>query len=307
MDFDTGNDLETKAGVPSHDALVTHRELMRIFDAYKETNDERLAEIERGRADPLFEQKLERVNADLNRKIDALTLKNARPALGREGSMARSSGAIEHKTAFDAYVRHGESAGLRALETKALSVGSNPDGGYLVPDEIERAIGARLTAISPIRSIAGVREISANVYKKPFMTTGPAVGWVGETAARPQTDSPVLDRAVVSGDGALRHAGGDRDAARGLRRQHRRVARGRSGAGLRRAGGRGLRHRRRRQQAEGLSRLHHGRQRLLDVGQHRLHRDRARPARSRRPIRPTCWSIWSMRVQGRLPAERRRS
>ncbi len=86
----------------------------------------------------------------------------------------------------------GESAGLRALEVKAMSVGSNPDGGYLVPPEIETEIGKRLTLISPIRSIAGVREISGNVYKKPFMTAGPAVGWVGETDARTQTTSPTL-------------------------------------------------------------------------------------------------------------------
>jgi Phage capsid family len=39
-----------------------------------------------------------------------------------------------------------------------------------------------------------VRTISANGYKKPFMITGPAVGWVGETAARPQTDTSVLDQ-----------------------------------------------------------------------------------------------------------------
>jgi HK97 family phage major capsid protein len=38
-----------------------------------------------------------------------------------------------------------------------------------------------------------VREISGNVYKKPFMTAGPAVGWVGETDARTQTASPTLD------------------------------------------------------------------------------------------------------------------
>jgi HK97 family phage major capsid protein len=58
---------------------------------------------------------------------------------------------------------------------------------------VETQIGARLTAISPIRSIAGVRTISGNVYKKPFMTAGPAVGWVGETDARTQTSSPTLD------------------------------------------------------------------------------------------------------------------
>src|SRR6185503_3096107 len=77
---------------------------------------------------------------------------------------------------------------------KAMSAGSNPDGGYLVPAEVETAIGRRLTAISPIRSISGVRTISANIYKKPFMTTGPATGWVGETDARTQTTSPVLDK-----------------------------------------------------------------------------------------------------------------
>src|SRR6185369_5307534 len=87
-----------------------------------------------------------------------------------------------------------ESANLRALETKAMSVGSNPDGGYTVPVELEKAIGERLTAISPIRKIAGVREISGNVYKKPFMTAGPAVGWVGETDPRTQTASPTLDQ-----------------------------------------------------------------------------------------------------------------
>jgi HK97 family phage major capsid protein len=50
-----------------------------------------------------------------------------------------------------------------------------------------------LANISPIRSIASVRTISSNVYKKPFMTTGPATGWVGETDARTQTASAVLD------------------------------------------------------------------------------------------------------------------
>jgi HK97 family phage major capsid protein len=62
-----------------------------------------------------------------------------------------------------------------------------------VTPEIEHEIGKRLTAISPIRAIAGLREISGNVYKKPFMTAGPATGWVGETDARPQTTSPTLD------------------------------------------------------------------------------------------------------------------
>ena len=117
-------------------------------------------------------------------------MKQARPQLASE--RVPTPGQLEHKAAFESYIRNGENAGLRALETKALSSGSNPDGGYLVPPQTETEIGRRLTLISPIRSIAGVREISSNVYKKPFMTAGPATGWVGETDARPQTNSPTL-------------------------------------------------------------------------------------------------------------------
>ena len=41
MDIVADSAFETKAGVP-HDAVVTHGELMRAFEAFKETNDERL-------------------------------------------------------------------------------------------------------------------------------------------------------------------------------------------------------------------------------------------------------------------------
>ncbi len=194
MDIDMNNQLETKAGIPP-DAVVTHGDMLRAFEEFKQANDERLAGERRG-GDVLNDDKLARINATLDahqRLIEEITLKSARPLLGRDGERGGGFAQREHKAAFDAYVRAGETHNLRALEMKALSVGSNPDGGYLVPVELEREIGRRLTAISPIRSIAGVREISGNIYKKPFMTAGPAVGWVGETAARPQTDSPVLD------------------------------------------------------------------------------------------------------------------
>ncbi len=45
---------------------------------------------------------------------------------------------LERKSAFDRYVRRGDAAGLDALELKSsFSAGSNPDGGYTVPLEIE--------------------------------------------------------------------------------------------------------------------------------------------------------------------------
>jgi HK97 family phage major capsid protein len=179
---------ETKAGIANPDALVTHDEVMRLFETLNVENEKRIAAGEHRRAGA-NEEKMAR----MERQLDELTLKSARPALGREAGAPLDAAQREHKSAFREYVRSGESGGLRRLETKALSVGSNPDGGYLVPDEIEHEIGRRLANISPIRSIAGVRQVGGSVYKKPFMTTGPSVGWVGETAARPQTNTPVLD------------------------------------------------------------------------------------------------------------------
>lgn len=187
---------ETKAGIAGDDAQQVFDALMRAFEDYKTENDTRLKAIEAGKGDVLLEEKVDRINDALDaqqRRLDAIALRQSRPALELRGRASSDSARLEHKSAFESYVRSGDAGNLRNLETKALSVGSNPDGGYLVPPELEHAIGARLAAISPIRSIAAVREISSSVYKKPFMTAGPATGWVGETDGRPQTASPTLD------------------------------------------------------------------------------------------------------------------
>ena len=73
-----------------------------------------------------------------------------------------------------------------------MSVGSAADGGYLVPPETDTEIGRRLSAASPIRALATVRQVSGAVLKKPFATSGMACGWVAETASRPQTNAAQL-------------------------------------------------------------------------------------------------------------------
>jgi HK97 family phage major capsid protein len=121
-------ELETKAGIAG-DALVTHGELMRAFEAFKAANDERLDEK---RADVLLEEKVARIDAALDatsKKLDAITLKGARPALGRDTLAQKSAQEVEHKTAFESYVRAGAASGLRAVERKALWIGTNHDGG----------------------------------------------------------------------------------------------------------------------------------------------------------------------------------
>lgn len=177
--------LEIKASSAAPDDVPQlFGQFMNAFEAFKQTNDERLTELEkRGQADPLISQKLDRIDRALNLRqsaLDAAIVERSRPML----DTGMSSEPDGYKDAFSAYVKRGEE--------KALSVGSNPDGGYLVPSETEVSISSLLREVSPIRAISGVRQISTNVYKRPITTTGPATGWVGETDVRPETASQVL-------------------------------------------------------------------------------------------------------------------
>ena len=122
----------------------------------KATSAEHAADNAAAGALRLTDAELARIDAALDAaktRLERVGLDRARPALGQPGP--REDGAAqEHKAAFDLYVRAGESAGLKRLEAKALSAGSGPDGGYLVPQTIERTVLARLAQVSPIRSIA---------------------------------------------------------------------------------------------------------------------------------------------------------
>ena len=185
---------ETKA--VERDASEALANFTRGFEIFKSDNDARLREIEkRGAADVLTSEKVARISDSLDaqkRQLDELLLKQARPRLETGAHAVHDQRVVEHKQAFDAYVRAGEFSGLREIEKKALSAGSGPDGGYLAPPNTEEEVLRRLSLLSPIRGIASVRRVSVGTYKKAFSTVGAAAGWVGETASRPQTASPTL-------------------------------------------------------------------------------------------------------------------
>ena len=174
-------ELETKVA----GAGVADDALMRAFEAFKQANDERLRGIEKRQADVLSEEKVDR----LSRQLDELSLKAQRPQLSQHPATAAPN---EHRAAFYNYMRKGDAGPLMDAERKALSSASSPDGGFLVPRETEAEISRLLRGGSPMRAISSVLEISSAAYKKPFIISGTASGWVGETAGRPETASPQM-------------------------------------------------------------------------------------------------------------------
>ncbi len=175
---------ETKAApIGAQDALL------RAFEEFKTANDARLSALEHKRADVLLEEKVDRIDRALSEQkslIERAALSGRRPGLASEPPTS------EHKSAWSAYLRRGDVSALTQFEAKALSVGSDPDGGYVAPAELDRMIEIRLRQASPMREIATVRTTGANVFKKPISLTAAGVGWVGETGARAQTSTPTL-------------------------------------------------------------------------------------------------------------------
>lgn len=129
-----------------------------------------------------------------DRRIDALETGVARREfIGGGSSLINSSAAKEHKEKFLAWARKGsDPEGLRSLEVQAnLSTLSDPDGGYLVPVEIEKNIERLALASVAMRRIARI-VTSKGEYTKPLSKGGATGGWVTEKAARPETDTPEL-------------------------------------------------------------------------------------------------------------------
>lgn len=188
------------------------------FEDYKAANDAILKEItEKGVADPLLTEKLAKIDADLDKKqerIDQFALALKRKSLSSDGVSTdeldakalawaklvskRNGGTTaeftnEHmdayKTAFNKFMRKGEEV-MDLDERKALSVGSDPDGGYVVHPDMSGQIVTQVFETSPMRQFASIQTISTDALEGLHDLDEAGSGWVAETEARPETTTP---------------------------------------------------------------------------------------------------------------------
>jgi HK97 family phage major capsid protein len=166
------------------------------FAEFKERNDKRVdaLEAEKGKLSGQVETlngKLSELD-DLKSNLEQELLELKRPGGGGDTKLVS-----EHKAAFMQFVRKGKDDGLAELQQKALQTTVESDGGYAVPEELDRTIIKLLRDVSPMRQVCGQMTISTSDYKKLVSLGGAGSGWVGEIAPRPATGTPSLAQIVA--------------------------------------------------------------------------------------------------------------
>lgn len=172
-------------------------ELQKTFETFKSAHEEELKGIRKNFADVVTSEKVERINAQITDLTKALDTVNAALAAAKIGGGAGTDPVKkEHRAAFHRYFREGSAASEAALGDLSVKAGlttqSKPDGGYLVPTEMESTIDRVLGTVSVMRALASVRQIGTATYSKLVNMGGAGYGWVGEEDARGETATPTL-------------------------------------------------------------------------------------------------------------------
>ncbi|MBL0374029.1 phage major capsid protein [Rhizobium sp. KVB221] len=161
-------------------------DLNKDWSEFKATMADKDKELAKKFDDVVTTEKLDRINSsvgDLQKAVDAANIKIAAMSVGAGGDKPVKD--REYSDAFMAHVRRGD---IQA----SLNKGTDPEGGYLAPIEWDRTVTDKLKLVSPMRQIASVQTISTAGYSKLYNLRGTTSGWVGEKAARPETNTPTF-------------------------------------------------------------------------------------------------------------------
>jgi HK97 family phage major capsid protein len=196
------------------------------WEAHKATNDALIAAKADGKAVGELEAKLAKISTDLDKysdlkaQFEEVMLKMQRPGNGPEekaaadevkgfNAMIRADYQSKGKTApapLDA-AAYGEyknaffklAAGvtidsLGADERKALSAGSDPDGGYMLPQSTVGRMVSKIYEQSTMRQLATVQNISTDKIEGIVDNDEADAGWVSELGARSDSGTPQVGK-----------------------------------------------------------------------------------------------------------------
>ncbi|TDX61935.1 HK97 family phage major capsid protein [Methylosinus sp. sav-2] len=209
------NPLERKEEAPTNPEFKKLAdELMNTVAVFRQKNDESLDELRKKKIDDVvLKEHVDRINDAIDKVEKKLTdelLDIKRKAIfeGQKDTKKPAPPELEAYTKkFDDYLRgrYGSDdkprdlmeANRAAYEAKALSVGSDADGGFTVLPTIEQTMTEIAVLVSPVRSVANVTQISTDRVRFPVNKRGTTFGWSGETDPRTATANSQLAESEI--------------------------------------------------------------------------------------------------------------
>jgi HK97 family phage major capsid protein len=171
-----------------------HDEMLRLvteFRTYAEREREEIKKV--GVSAPETKDALSR----LNERISELETKQSKAPVKTEPS--EDEKAATERKAFSDWVRKGDRMSAQSreiLESKAHTVGTAGDGGYVVPKDLDRMIYDKVLNDSPMRQVCSTIRVGSDNYEKLVNLHGAGTGWVGETDARNTTNTATFTNIV---------------------------------------------------------------------------------------------------------------
>lgn len=195
----------------ANDPATVLAQLNKAFEEFKAKNDERIEALSTGKADTVLNEQVDRINAtitELQTNLADVAAKAASRGLNAAGDedlvkaakvFAKERGVDispddykAYRDGLNVYMRRG--GGTPRDVMAAMSVGSDPDGGYTVTPDTSGRIVKKIYETSPMRQVAAVTTIGTDRLEG-FNDLGEGTaGWVGETQARPTTSTPQLGK-----------------------------------------------------------------------------------------------------------------
>jgi len=183
----------------SEEIKVVLDELGSKFEEFKSENKTRLEEIEKkGHADPILQEKVDKMSDDIAKLAEVkqaheIQQKNLEEATAKIESLetilarpnaSKSADVDMQVKAFGKWLRKGE---IDEMEKKALYESDDTLGGFYAPTEYVADLIKSVTEISPIRSIARVRQTDKRGIEVPKRTGQFSASWASETGTRSET------------------------------------------------------------------------------------------------------------------------
>lgn len=170
----------------------------RAWEAFKKSNDERLAAIEsKGYAPASITEEMSKISTDLSKTsadVQELMKVQARNELisqQQEGKgKTLTPEQLEHKNALRNMIKTGDDSGLLDIQKKAMNSQTDPDGGYLVTDEMDNAIDRFAPIVSAMSRLARNVQIGGPMWKKLVKTRGMSMTRVGDGQTNGESTEP---------------------------------------------------------------------------------------------------------------------